>query len=669
MESLKQKSVLMLIAVTAELLGCFSARTLADEPIKIMPLGNSITRGYYGSTDDNGYRKPLYLNLTNSGYNIDFVGSQNDGDFEDTNHEGHDGWHAAEEGTDDDIVTNIFNWLVVNPADIVLLHIGTNDITEADQDISEVNDILDEIDSYSEDTTVILALIINRVPYSPATTQFNDDLNDMALYRIANGDDIIIVDMESALDYSTDMYDDVHPNDTGYAKMADDWYDALDNLLGFAPAITSTPVTDATIGWLYTYDVNAAACPDPEYTLTTYPSGMTIDPDTGLIEWTPTAVGDFDVTVEVSNGWPPDANQSFTITVSTVIRFDAASSYSSSSDGTTLSWPHTIGSGEDRILVAGIAGEDNSTTDLTISSVTYNDVNMTLVEDSSETVYSTTTYTKTELYYLLDADLPLSGTYDVEVTYFGNVSESSGGAISLENVEQRDPEAVAANSNQDANTISTNTTTYTDGAWVIDVAGCSSSGTLTATAEDMVRRWHETSASASAAAGTKPVDPAQETNISWSFSDTNSAIAHSLVAFAPVKPKPIISGYVLEQNNTPVDGVLISPDPNGDSVLTDHNGRYEVSVPYGWSGTVIPTKAEYDFKPLKRTYSNVIANQWHRNYKDISVYDLDDDGSIGWGDIAVMREHWLDTGSGIEGDVNNDEIVDFLDLAEFIFVW
>ena len=49
----------------------------------------------------------------------------------------------------------------------------------------------------------------------------------MALNRIAGGDDIIIVNMESALNYSTDMYDELHPNDSGYAKMSEVWYNAL----------------------------------------------------------------------------------------------------------------------------------------------------------------------------------------------------------------------------------------------------------------------------------------------------------------------------------------------------------------------------------------------------------------------------------------------------------
>ena len=46
--------------------------------------------------------------------------------------------------------------------------------------------------------------------------------------------------------------------------------------------------------------------------------------------------------------------------------------------------------------------------------------------------------------------------------------------------------------------------------------------------------------------------------------------------------------------------------------------------------------------------------------------DLDSDGFIGWGDIAVMRENWLGTGPG---DINNDGIVNFLDFAELGLAW
>ena len=54
-----------------------------------------------------------------------------------------------------------------------------------------------------------------------------------------------------------------------------------------APEITSTPVTTGTMGDVYTYDVNASGYPYPTYSLTTFHIGMEIDPNTGVINWTP----------------------------------------------------------------------------------------------------------------------------------------------------------------------------------------------------------------------------------------------------------------------------------------------------------------------------------------------------------------------------------------------
>ena len=83
-----------------------------------------------------------------------------------------------------------------------------------------------------------------------------------------------------------------------------------------APLITSTAVTSAVVGQLYTYDVNATGNPAPTYSLVgTPPSGMTINTSTGVIQWTPTVAGPFSVTVEASNGVGTPAAQSFTINV------------------------------------------------------------------------------------------------------------------------------------------------------------------------------------------------------------------------------------------------------------------------------------------------------------------------------------------------------------------
>ncbi|GAH40970.1 unnamed protein product, partial [marine sediment metagenome] len=78
-----------------------------------------------------------------------------------------------------------------------------------------------------------------------------------------------------------------------------------------APKLTSKPVTKATVGALYSYDVDAS---DPDvgdtltYSLTVKPAGMSIDAATGLIEWTPSnaQVGANEVVVKVAdNGSAP----------------------------------------------------------------------------------------------------------------------------------------------------------------------------------------------------------------------------------------------------------------------------------------------------------------------------------------------------------------------------
>jgi uncharacterized repeat protein (TIGR01451 family) len=84
----------------------------------------------------------------------------------------------------------------------------------------------------------------------------------------------------------------------------------------FAPIIVSTPVTSAATGRLYRYDVEAVGSPVPTYALTIHPSGMTIDPTTGLISWIPTAAqeGNYAVKVEASNSAGSDT-QNFSIVV------------------------------------------------------------------------------------------------------------------------------------------------------------------------------------------------------------------------------------------------------------------------------------------------------------------------------------------------------------------
>ena len=224
--------------------------------VRIMPLGDSITAGQSSGVDDPhywvSYRKALRDQLASRGYQINYVGSQVSGDtiFSDAQHEGHGGWVADGGPAGVSIRPNVYNFLVANPADIVLLHIGTNDVGAGHASANDVRLILDEIDRYSPSVWVVLALIINRATPPCAlcttTTAYNDALDAMVRTRL--NDKIVVVDMETGagLDYrlypSGDMYDSIHPFARGYEKMAEAWLLGLLHILPTADAGTDQNV-------------------------------------------------------------------------------------------------------------------------------------------------------------------------------------------------------------------------------------------------------------------------------------------------------------------------------------------------------------------------------------------------------------------------------------------
>jgi hypothetical protein len=311
--------------------------------IKIMPVGDSITAGMNSGADNDSnisdssnwasYRKSLWFSLLNHGYDVDFVGSQTGGEgivpSFDVDHEGHGGWTAYEvaHGNASDLAAHsIGDWLNSAQPDVVLLHIGTNGLQTS---IADVESILNAIDAYDEDVTVVLALIINRscsvtsCVEAAITSTFNDNLEALASRRIATGDKIIVVDMESKLNYSLqsaggDMYDDLHPYANGYTKMAAAWLASLESFLPGClptePVITSEAQTNAYANEHYTYTVTASGFPAPAFALIQSPQGMTIDAATGTISWTPDALGVFPVVVLAANSGGSDT-QSFSIFV------------------------------------------------------------------------------------------------------------------------------------------------------------------------------------------------------------------------------------------------------------------------------------------------------------------------------------------------------------------
>lgn len=259
-------------AITITLVLMIVTSAAANDEIRIMPLGNSITKGTAGSDLDIGYRRALFLALTDAGYDVDFVGTQFHGlvdDF-DRDHEGHGGWEA------DEIRDNIYGWLVLNPADYVLLHIGTNDVSHNHVDVSEVDQLLDNIDQFEADyttpVTVLAARIILRADGNNSTTiAYNDSVEALVLDRIGEGDDLVVVHMDTALTYPDDLIDNVHPNQSGYDKMAAVWFNHLNDILPYTACpeeISHYWKLDETDGDVYIdswggLDGECVDCPSP----------------------------------------------------------------------------------------------------------------------------------------------------------------------------------------------------------------------------------------------------------------------------------------------------------------------------------------------------------------------------------------------------------------------
>jgi lysophospholipase L1-like esterase len=190
---------------------------------KIMPLGDSITDGL---VVPGGYRIKLWSSIQSLGATIDFVGSQTNGPSElgDKNHEGHSGWRI------DQIDNNINGWMDSYQPRIVLLHIGTNDIGQ-NYDIanapSRLSTLIDKICArLPSDGKLYVAQLVPLNGQDQNIRNFNSQIPGIVQSKVNSGKPVYMVDMYNALTLS-DLQDGVHPNRTGYDKMADVWFNAI----------------------------------------------------------------------------------------------------------------------------------------------------------------------------------------------------------------------------------------------------------------------------------------------------------------------------------------------------------------------------------------------------------------------------------------------------------
>jgi hypothetical protein len=211
-------------------------------PCKISPLGDSITEGMGwvpsgASTWGGGYRIKLFSQANTAGKNITFVGTRSngpssvDGKTFPKNHEGTSGISI------EDLMNNVvgkgaLTGTAVDPH-IILLHIGTNNMygTHSQTPEAYMAAILDKIIAACPKALLVVAKII---PY-PGNTSGIDSLNSkipaLVQERAAKGAHIVMVDQFTGFDTGTQLSDGVHPNESGYTRMANVWYTAISQYL------------------------------------------------------------------------------------------------------------------------------------------------------------------------------------------------------------------------------------------------------------------------------------------------------------------------------------------------------------------------------------------------------------------------------------------------------
>jgi lysophospholipase L1-like esterase len=216
-----------------------------NDPIKILPLGNSITSGW---PDKHSYRTELKRLLDEAEFNYEFVGTKMTYDEEKddpiTYHEGHWGWTSKDILNGKSGSGKLSDWIKGYDFDYVLLHLGTNDISTSTIDLNNsiiyIDSIIDELKGKNPNVVIFLAKVIPSLgededdyPNSKIIS-LNKGLTQMADELIGQNYRIVLVDHYSAFlnanGINTSLYlanDKVHPNDDGDKVMAETWFNAI----------------------------------------------------------------------------------------------------------------------------------------------------------------------------------------------------------------------------------------------------------------------------------------------------------------------------------------------------------------------------------------------------------------------------------------------------------
>jgi len=245
-----RKSTLFALLATlmATLLGTVLSSPAQAAPVRIMPLGDSIT-GSPGC-----WRALLWNRLQSTGFtNIDFVGTlppQGCAIAYDGDNEGHGGILATNMANQNQLPP----WLAATHPDIVIMHLGTNDVwnnLSPATILAAFGTLVDQMRASNPSMKILVAKIIPMNPSNCAecgqrVVNLNNAIPAWAAGKSTAASPITVVDQWTGFSTATDTGDGVHPNDSGNQKISDHWYPALTSALGGGTGDTTPPAAPGT---------------------------------------------------------------------------------------------------------------------------------------------------------------------------------------------------------------------------------------------------------------------------------------------------------------------------------------------------------------------------------------------------------------------------------------
>ncbi|MFI7104065.1 FG-GAP-like repeat-containing protein [Streptomyces sp. NPDC050161] len=194
--------------------------------IRLMPLGDSITEGLE-SSDGNGYRGVLYNALKDvvGEDKLNFVGSGRRGNMPDPDNEGHRGKRI------DEIAGFAACAVPRYQPNVITLHAGTNDFDQVYRlktAPQRMKSLIKQVLADSPKAVVVVAKVLPTAKpgMQPRIDAFNAELPGIVRDFRSHGKHVRLVDT-SDVEVGDGLQNDSHPNDNGYAKLGNDFYEGV----------------------------------------------------------------------------------------------------------------------------------------------------------------------------------------------------------------------------------------------------------------------------------------------------------------------------------------------------------------------------------------------------------------------------------------------------------